>query len=182
VEVVPGRWTRRGVAVVAFVLATSLGAYAAVPLPWTPVPMTLQPLFIILAGALLGPWLGASAMAAYLALGMWGAPVFSGGGAGLPWLLGPTGGYLVAAPAAAFVTGWLAGGPASGTIRIAGALAAGVAVLYAGGLSQLSILTGGGIRGLLMLGVVPFVAGDLVKVAVAVVVARKARPSTLRRI
>ena len=80
--VVEDRRARIGVSIVAFVLATSFGAHVAVPLPWTPVPMTLQPLFVILAGALLGPRLGAAAMASYLAVGMGGAPVFSQGHAG----------------------------------------------------------------------------------------------------
>jgi len=59
-EVVADPRVRRAIVGVAFVLATSFGAYVAVPLPWTPVPMTLQPLFILLAGAVLGPWGGAA--------------------------------------------------------------------------------------------------------------------------
>ena len=163
---------RRGRA--AIVLATSFGAHVAVPLPWTPVPMTLQPLFVILAGAVLGPWLGAGAMATYLAVGAAGAPVFSFGGAGLPWLLGPTGGYLLASPAAAFVVGWIAGRQ-GGTLRLTAALAAGIATLYVGGISQLFLLTGESLGALLAVGAAPFLLGDLTKIAMALVLARLLR-------
>ena len=61
--------------------------------------MTLQPMVVLLAGALLGPLAGAAAMASYLAIGALGAPVFAGGHAGLPWLVGPTGGYLISTTA-----------------------------------------------------------------------------------
>lgn len=155
--------------IVGFVLATTAGAYMAVPLPWTPVPMTLQPLFVILAGVLLGPWAGASAMAAYLALGAAGAPVFSNGHAGIPWLMGATGGYLIAYPAAAFVAGLLAGDTA-GKLRTLGGLVAGVGVIYLGGVAQLSILTGQGPLEVLGLAVIPFLGGDAVKVLIAFVV------------
>jgi biotin transport system substrate-specific component len=181
-EVVPSRTGRRSVAISAFVVATALGAYAMVPLPWTPVPMTLQPLVVILAGALLGPMLGAAAMSTYLVIGALGLPVFSGGGAGVAWLMGPTGGYLLAYPAAALVTGWLAGGRDAGAVRLFGALAAGIAVVYLGGVAQLALLTGGTPASLLALGVLPFVAGDLVKVVLALLVALRLRPKTLDRV
>jgi biotin transport system substrate-specific component len=175
--VVEDRRGRAAIGLAAFVLATSFGAHVAVPLPWTPVPMTLQPLFVILAGALLGPWLGAGAMATYLAVGAAGAPVFSFGGAGLPWLLGPTGGYLIAYPAAAFVVGWIAGRGA-GTLRLTAALTAGIATLYVGGISQLFLLTGESLGALLAVGAAPFLLGDLTKIAMALVLARLLRPTS----
>jgi biotin transport system substrate-specific component len=175
--VVEDRRGRAAIGLAAFVLATSFGAHVAVPLPWTPVPMTLQPLFVILAGAVLGPWLGAGAMATYLAVGAAGAPVFSFGGAGLPWLLGPTGGYLLASPAAAFVVGWIAGRQ-GGTLRLTAALAAGIATLYVGGISQLFLLTGESLGALLAVGAAPFLLGDLTKIAMALVLARLLRPTS----
>lgn len=173
-DVVEDRRVTTLVGILAFVLATSFGAYVAVPLPWTPVPMTLQPLFVVLAGAVLGPWAGAAAMATYLAAGAGGAPVFSAGHAGIPWLMGPTGGYLLAYPAAAFAAGVLAG-RSTHVFRLFGALAAGVALLYVGGVSQLFILTGESLPTLLALGVFPFLAGDLIKVFIGVWAARAAR-------
>lgn len=178
-QVVTGRRSRAVLLAAAFVAATAAGAQVAVPLPWTPVPVTLQPLFVLLAGLALGPRLGVSAMVAYLAMGTAGAPVFSGGGAGLPHLLGPTGGYLAAFPAAAGVAGLVAGGAASGTARLGAAVLAGLATLYAGGVAQLAVVTGAGFDRLLALGVAPFLAGDLVKAAIALVAGRALRRRTL---
>ena len=171
-EVVAHKGIRRVLGMLAFVLATSLGAYVAVPLPGTAVPMTLQPLFIILSGAILGPWGGAGAMASYLALGLSGAPVFSFGGMGLPWLMGPTGGYLVAAPAAAFLVGYLTRGGA-GRVRRALALGSGLGILYLGGVSQLLLLTGQDLGTVLAVGVIPFLLGDLIKVALALLLTER---------
>lgn len=169
--------TRKIIGIVGFVIATTVGAYVAVPLPWTQVPMTLQPLFVILAGALLGPWAGACSMATYLAMGAAGAPVFSMGRSGLPWLMGLTGGYLIAYPAAAYVVGRVLhpsseGGrvPPVGRLRALLGLSLGIAVIYLGGVSQLAILTGQEFSATLATGVIPFLAGDAVKVLIAVVI------------
>ena len=185
-EVVEPRGARLGLGVVAFAVATAFGAYVAVPVPLSPVPMTLQPLFVILAGALLGPWGGAAAMATYLAAGVAGVPVFSLGQAGLPWLLGPTGGYLIAFPVAAFAVGALAGtGPVSrrrdeaGALRLLFALSVGTSLIYLGGVSQLWILTRQELSVLLAEGVAPFALGDAAKILVALAVVlgtRRARP------
>jgi biotin transport system substrate-specific component len=88
-----------------FGAATAMGAYIMIPLP--PVPITLQTLFVVLAGALLGGRLGALSQVVYLLLGIIGLPVFHGGKGGLGILLGPTGGYLVGFIAAAYVVGKL---------------------------------------------------------------------------
>lgn len=167
----PGRPLVLGLGIVAFILATAVGAYVAIPLPFTPVPITLQPLVVILAGAMLGPWAGATAMAGYLALGAGGAPVFSAGHGGLPWLMGPTGGYLIAYPAAAFLVG-LAAGESRNLVRLGLALASGVAVIYVGGVTQLLLLTGQELDAVLVQGVLPFLPGDLLKVLVALAVVR----------
>ena len=88
-----------------FALLTALGAQ--IVLPTIPVPFTLQTFFVLLSGALLGPRKGAAAQMSYLAMGASGLPVFAGLSGGFPYLLGPTGGYLLAFPFAAFVTGML---------------------------------------------------------------------------
>lgn len=179
-QVVADDRARTGIGMVAFVLAMSFGAYVAVPLPWTPVPMTLQPLFVLLAGAVLGPRAGAGAMAGYLMVGAAGAPVFAMGGAGLPWLLGPTGGYLVAMPAAAWLVGAAAGRDA-GWLRLLGALTLGMATIYLGGLAQLFLLTRQEMGALLAVGVLPFLAGDVTKILAAALLARSIRSSSLGR-
>ena len=180
-DVARDRGLKIAVGIAAFVLATSVGAYVAVPLPWTPVPMTLQPLVVILAGAVLGPRAGAAAMATYVLLGAAGAPVFSGGHSGLAWLVGPTGGYLLAFPVAAFVVGAVAGPRDAGRMRVLLALVTGIAVIYAGGLSQLHMVTGQGLSDLLRQGALPFLGGDLVKVLIALVLAGPLRSTSLGR-
>ena len=157
---------RNALGIVAFAVAAAFSAQIAVPLPWTPVPVTLQPMIVILAGAMLGPRLGAIAMTAYVTFGAMGAPVFSNGGAGLGWLFGPTGGYLLAAPAAAFLVGMIAGRSGQAWRLIAGLLG-GVATMYVGGVLQLMAYTGLDVQSALMAGVVPFVIGDLTKIGFA---------------
>ena len=157
---------RHAVGIVAFAVAAAFSAQIAVPLPWTPVPVTLQPMIVILAGAMLGPRLGALAMASYVTVGGMGAPVFSNGGAGLGWLFGPTGGYLLAAPAAAFLVGMIAGRSGQAWRLIAG-LVGGVGTMYVGGVLQLMAYTGLDFGTALMAGVVPFVIGDVTKIGFA---------------
>src|SRR3954463_9008033 len=98
-----------------------LGAAAAqvvVPLPFTPVPMTLQPLAVLVVGGLLGAAAGVSALILYLAVGALGLPVFAAGGSGVLHLVGPTGGYLLAFPVAAAVTGALVRPAPSSVLRV----------------------------------------------------------------
>jgi biotin transport system substrate-specific component len=161
--------------VIAFALALAVASQFALPLPGTPVPITLQPLVVVLAGLVLGPAAGAASMAAYLALGAAGLPVFAPVGApGIARLLGPTGGYLLAYPAAAVVAGvvgWRVGGrPALAFARRALAAAAGIFVLYVGGVAQLAVLTGSVARAI-ELGIPPFVAFDALKALVAAALA-----------
>lgn len=179
-DVVEDRRAWYAFGVIAFVVAAAASAQVAVRLPLTPVPVTMQPLMVILAGAVLGPRLGALSMAAYVTVGALGAPVFSNGGAGLPWLLGPTGGYLLAAPAAAFVTGMVAGRETRWWRLVAG-LALGVATMYVGGVLQLMALTGQDLAAALAMGVIPFLVGDLTKLVVAVGVVRAVKWSGRRR-
>ena len=101
----PTRVLRRTVAAGLGALIVALSAQVLVPVPFSPVPMTLQPLAVLAVGGLLGPVGGVSALILYIALGALGLPVFAGGGSGLLHLMGPTGGYLLAFPVAAGVTG-----------------------------------------------------------------------------
>lgn len=180
-EVVPNRNARRALAVATFVLLTALGAYATVPVPGSPVPVTLQTLFVSLAGVLLGARLGAVAMTSYVLVGLMGAPVFSGGG-GPGVLLGPTGGYLLAFPLAAAVTGVLAPRAAAtsplATLQLGAAILLGTFVVFAGGFAQLSLLLGDPLRAF-AIGVAPFLIGDVVKTALALLIAQRLRNRTL---
>ncbi len=158
----------RTLTVVGFAALTAIGARLSVPVPGLVVPMTLQPVAVLLAGALLGSRGGAMSQAVYLAAGAAGLPVFAAGG-GAAYLLGPTGGYLVAFPLAAAVAGRAAGVDR----RLLAAtlwLVAAVAVIHAGGLSWLWI--SGGQRAIETAGVTVFLLGDILKVAFTLVLAR----------
>ena len=159
-------------AVLVFAVLTALGAHAAVPLGFTPVPMTLQTLFVLLAGLLLGPAAGAASQLLYLVLGLTGVPVFAMGGAGLPWLFGPTGGYLMAFPAAAALAGWIAGRERQ-RVRTGAALVVATALIFTLGAGWLSVVTELGPREVFASGVQPFLPGALIKAAIAWVVVRQ---------
>jgi biotin transport system substrate-specific component len=160
--------------IIAVVLGTALVAVAsqvAVPLPGTPVPMTLQPLAVLIVGGLLGPGLGAASLVLYLGAGAAGLPLFTPVGLpGIARLVGPTGGYLLAYPLAASAVGRLAASGA-GTARLALAVLAGLLLIHLGGLAQLAILTGN-LSTAARFGTLPFLLGDLLKLVLAVLVLR----------
>src|SRR5690348_1210350 len=127
--------------IVGFAAAVAAASQIAIPLPWTPVPITLQPMLVIVAGMFLGPVAGATSMLLYLAAGAVGLPVFTPIGApGIARFFGPTGGYLIAYPVAAFIAGAIARRATSFSMRwLAGTV--GIAVIYLGGIAQLSLLS-----------------------------------------
>jgi biotin transport system substrate-specific component len=146
-------------------LVVALAAQVAIRLPFSPVPITGQTLAVLLIGTLLGSRRGAMSLAAYLLEGLMGLPVFAAGASGPAYVCGPTGGYLLGFVAAAFVTGWLAErGWDRGVATTALAMFAGTAAIYAGGLAWLSMFAG---AQTLALGLMPFVAGDALKLAIA---------------
>lgn len=163
----------RTLAVVLGAALVALAAQIAIPLPGTPVPLTLQPLAVLIVGGLLGPELGAGALLVYLALGAAGLPVFTPYGLpGIARLLGPTGGYLLAYPVSAFAVGKVVGDHAHwGRVTLAALL--GLALIHLGGLAQLLLLTGSA-AGAVRLGTLPFLGGDALKLAVAVLILKPA--------
>lgn len=163
----PLDWTRSVSLVVAFSLLTALAAQIVIPIG--PVPITAQTFAVLLTGALLGSRLGAMAMIVYLTEGAFGLPFFSGGTSGLPHVLGPTGGYLVAFPAAAFVTGAFAeNGWDKSFLSAVVAMAVGSAIIILAGWAWLSQFMGLGVA--FHAGVKPFVIGDIVKIVLAAAV------------
>jgi biotin transport system substrate-specific component len=153
-------------AALAGTLLVALGAQASVPLPGTPVPLTLQVPAVLIVGGLLGPGLGAASLTIYLVLGAAGLPVFAPAGLpGLARLFGPTGGYLLALPLAAAVAG-LAARPPRAAVRLALGLVAALLVIHAGGVAQLAVL-GGDLRTAWRLGSLPFLVGDAGKLLLA---------------
>ena len=167
------------IGVVGFAAAVAAASQIAIPLPFTPVPITLQPMLVILAGMMLGPIAGAMSMLLYLAAGAAGLPVFTPVGApGIARLFGPTGGYLLAYPVAAFVAGAIATRLSSlGGRWLAGL--AGVVVIYSGGVMQLAVLNGDVARAV-ALGVTPFALLDVVKASVAALISRPRATRSVR--
>lgn len=163
----------RAASLLVAVTAVALSAQVVVPLPFSPVPFTLQGLAVVVVGAALGPRMGATALLTYLAAGLAGAPVFAAGGSGVARLLGPTGGYLLAFPVAAAMSGALAA--RGGFWRVLVACAAGMATIFLGGTSQLALLTGdpGVAAGV---GLLPFVLVDGLKVVLAALLVLGLRP------
>jgi biotin transport system substrate-specific component len=168
----PGTVARRALAVVLGAALVAASAQFAIPLPGTPVPITLQVPAVLIVGGLLGPRLGALSMAVYLAFGAAGLPVFAPVGVpGAARLFGPTGGYLLTYPLAAALVGLVIQRGRSWA-AIAGALVAGLAVIHLGGIAQLAILSNGW-RAAVALGSAPFLLFDLAKILVAGVILRR---------
>ncbi len=161
---------------------TAVAAQITVPLPFSPVPFTLQVLAVVLSGLLLGARYGALAQLVYLLVGAIGAPVFAGFSGGFGTIIGPTGGYLISYPFAAAIAGLAAGAAAKAARRKAllASFSAGVAALiliYAFGVVWFSAVTGLPLAAALAQGVLPFVVFDLIKIALAALVATAAAPT-----
>src|SRR5215208_4917322 len=135
------------------------------------VPITGQSFAVLLTGALLGSRLGAAAVIAYLIEGVIGLPFFAGGGGGIVRFLGPTAGYLVAFPAAAFITGAFAehGWDKRYETAVA-AMAIGSALIFLGGWAWYAVLTNTPPVAAFKLAVLPFLIGDVIKIAAAAAV------------
>jgi len=152
---------------------TAAAAQVSFPLPFTPVPFTLQPMIVLLGGAALGARLGASSQVLYLVLGIAGLPVFAASPtlpAGIARLAGPTGGYLMSYPVAALVAGCLAerGFDRRYSTAVV-AMAAGLAIVFTSGILWLGIVVQPsiGIGGALAAGLFPFIVADALKLAAA---------------
>jgi biotin transport system substrate-specific component len=159
---------RAALDVLLVVLASAIIAIAAqiaIPIPGTVVPLTMQPLAVLLVGVTLGSTRGAAAAALYLLEGFSGMPVFAQGHGGAIWLAGPTAGYLFSYPFAAFVAGWFSERGWGSTIlrAVAGMLVA-LGIVYLGGWSWLAAFIGA--KNSWLGGVRPFILADIVKVAV----------------
>ena len=169
-ELVLNKAACRIIGVAIFVVLTSLGAFVRIPLPFTPVPLTLQTMFVLLSGAFLGSGLAATAQLGYILLGLSGVPIFTGAGSGMLYILGPTGGYLLGFVLAGLFIGKF--------IKFSGSRPALVFAIYC--LSDLILLASGAIwlkfilalsfSKALFLGMLPFIAGDMLKALAASVI------------
>lgn len=160
---------------------TAVGAYIMIPLP--PVPITMQTLFVSLAGALLGGYLGALSQVVYILLGVIGLPVFAGGRAGFGVLIGPTGGYLIGFVAGAFIIGKLTALRRNpGFLWLIGAMTIGIAIVYALGIIQLMLVAKLSFIKAVSVGLLPPLPGDAAKIVVAALICRKIREKIYNKI
>jgi biotin transport system substrate-specific component len=165
----PLDWTRSVGLVFSFSLLMALSAQILIPIG--PVPITGQTFVVLLTGALLGSRLGAMAMIVYLMEGASGLPFFSGGHGGLGHLLGPTGGYLVAFPAAAFITGAFAEHDWGRRFLTAvAAMAIGSVVIMLSGWTWFALVTNTPLTVAFQLTVLKFIPGDIIKIVLAAAV------------
>ena len=147
-------------------LLVALCAQVSLPLPFSPVPITGQTFAVLLLGAALGPLRAAAALVLYLAEGAAGLPVFAPGGLpGAARFLGPTGGYLLAFPLAAFLVGWLVLRVPRRWWTLLGAALLAEGFILASGTAWLKALTGAAWSEALGLGFLPFVPGSFFKAA-----------------
>lgn len=159
-DLLPGALVRDTLLVGGLALAIAVGARIAIPLPFTPVPVTAQTFVVLLGAAAMGARRAALGSGLYLGLGLAGTPWFAAGGATL--------GYIVGFIAAAAVVGRLAErGADRGPLGAAGAMVVGTVVVYAFGASWLAVAADLSLSRALALGVLPFLPGDAVKVVVA---------------
>lgn len=161
--------------IVGVVAATVLGAQIRIPLPFTPVPITMQAFAVLLGAAMLGRHRGAVAQLAYLALGSFGLPIFAGHALALtPYLFGPTGGYLIGFVAASIFVGYAASKRSDyRTWELTLLFSAGMALIFIPGLVHLGVWTQTSLQQTLLLGFVPFLPGSVVKIALAVALYRR---------
>jgi biotin transport system substrate-specific component len=160
--------TRNCLLVMGTSLLLVLSAQIAIPLPFSPVPVTLQTLVVLLAGAVLGSRLGTLSVLIYLVEGAVGLPFFAKGGAGLAYLRGVTGGYLVGFIVVAFIVGLLVEGGLGRTFRTAVlAMFVGNILLYCFGLPWLKSVLNISMGKSFAFGLYPFILGDLYKIGLA---------------
>jgi len=200
--------------------STAVGAFIAIPLPFSPVPIVLQNFFILLIALVLGPRMGTASVALYLLVGALGLPVFAGGKGGFAHFFGPTGGYLAGFLLSAWITGVLSAGghrqknrepraateglsegrqdkgqyqgqePRAATkgnaqktkfrFQDAAAAAAGVLSVYLLGIPWLAYKLGFDWKKALIVGFLPFIAGDVLKAAAAAALAPEVRRLLLK--
>jgi len=156
-----------------FVILTIVGAFIRIPLPFTPVPVTLQTFFVLLSGAVLGGMRGAGSQGMYMLLGLAGIPLFTGTGSGLAYVCGPTGGYLTGFIAASVCTGRLMNNSKQSFVSALGVFIVADMLLFLCGLVWLKVLYGYSFTGLVSVGLLPFIPGEIVKITAAVVLYEK---------
>jgi len=168
---IPNVTMRNAMLITAGVALTALAAQIAVPLPFTPVPVSGQTFAVLVLAAVLGPGRAVATQAAYWAIGLVGVPVFADASGGVQIAFGATGGYLLGFMLASVVVGTLARrGLGRKPLTMLAAWFAGSVTIFAVALPWLAVVTGSGLQETLAAGFFPFVIGDIIKAALAALV------------
>lgn len=169
-EIVLSRPISKSIGIAIFVALTTLGAFVRIPLPFTPVPITLQTFFVILAGLILGANCGTLSQAIYLVLGASGLSIFAAGNFGLSYLLGPTGGYILGFVISSFAVGKLSRMKDLDLFRIFLISLFGSLLILLCGAGWLAVILNYSLKQAFYLGIVPFLIGDVLKAGLASVI------------
>lgn len=153
-----------------FAALTAVASQISIPIH--PVPFTLQVLAVYLTGIILGYKKGFISILVYVILGAVGAPVFAHFSGGVQFVVGPTGGFIIAFPFMALIVGYFAE-KANNNAKLVSGLILALVLCYTLGTTQLSIVTGMPISKALKVAVIPFVLFDLVKIAIAYIIGLK---------
>jgi biotin transport system substrate-specific component len=164
------RVAQKTAAIALFVLLTAVGACIRIPLPFSPVPITLQTFFVLLAGAFLGSGFGALSQLFYILLGVSGLSLFTGSGSGLPYFFGPTGGYLCGFVVAAFFVGRSIVSLRKNYVSVFALFCAAELTILCLGALWLSVFFGYHLKEAVLVGLLPFVPGDICKALLATAV------------
>ena len=169
-EIITSRILCRMFCILTSIILVSLGAFVRIPLPFTPVPLTLQTFFVLLSAALLGGSLGGLTQAGYIFLGVSGFPVFAGAGSGFSYLIGPTGGYLLGFILAALWLGRFIKYAQNSLLLTFTILCTADLIILSCGSIWLKLIFNYSFSKILFLGLIPFIPGDLLKALLASVI------------
>ena len=178
-EIILDATASRAIGLLCFIVLTALGAHIRIPLPFTPVPITLQTFFVLLAGAVLGGRWGIISQFGYVVLGSIGLPIFAGASFGLAVLFGPTGGYLFGFILAAGLVGTIISRHTPcGLGRILIAMFSGALLIDLLGCIWLGMFFKAAWKEILALGLWPFLPGDIIKLIAAALIYQKIQKRT----
>jgi len=166
-EIVSNKILCRMLGVLTFIILTALGAFVRIPLPFTPVPITLQTFFVLLSGLFLGGGLGVLTQLSYIFLGTLGLPIFTGAGSGISYLLGPTAGYLFGFVLASLWLGKFIKYSQDNLFAAFVILCIADIIILSSGVIWLKFIFGYSTTKLLFIGFIPFIPGDLLKALAA---------------
>lgn len=158
-----------------FTALITIGGYLSFPIPFSPMPIVLSDLFVILAGLFLGSKTGLSSVVLWIFLGVIGLPVFAGGKAGLAVLVGPTAGFLLGYMVCAFTVGFISTRGKPSMLKDFVALIVGILLMYGFGVPGLKLVLGLTWGKALAAGLIPFIPGTVIKIIVALALAKVLR-------